>query len=125
MSMEHRAVVKDGTMRDENYLNTMQVRRSQHVALASRSCERIGAPGFDARVRTSSDSVFGLDFESRGELEPHLPAGHRSSIAFMISSAHRTASAMALSVAGTLFPPSNCASFRAARILAAINEPQV
>jgi hypothetical protein len=56
---------------------------------------------------------------------PHLPAGHRSSIAFMISSAHRTASAIALIVAGTLFPPSNCASFRAARILAAINSTRL
>jgi hypothetical protein len=51
--------------------------------------------------------------------EPHLPAGQRSSIAFMISSAHRTASAIALIVAGTLLPPSNCASLRAARMLAA------
>jgi hypothetical protein len=39
--------------------------------------------------------------------------GQRSSIAFMISSAHRTASAIALMVAGTRFPPSNCASLRA------------
>jgi hypothetical protein len=39
----------------------------------------------------------------------------------MISSAHRTASDIALMVAGTLFPPSNCASLRASRILAAIN----
>ena len=38
---------------------------------------------------------------------PYLPAGQRSSIAFIISSAHRTASAIALIVAGTLFPPSN------------------
>jgi hypothetical protein len=56
---------------------------------------------------------------------PHLPAGHRSSIAFMISSAHRTASEIALMVAGTLLPPSNCASFRAARILAAINSTRL
>jgi hypothetical protein len=41
-----------------------------------------------------------------------LPAGQRSSIAFMISSAHRPASAIALIVAGILFPPSNCASLR-------------
>jgi hypothetical protein len=34
------------------------------------------------------------------------PDGKRSSIVFMISSAHRTASAIALRVAGTLFPPS-------------------
>jgi len=51
--------------------------------------------------------------------------GQRSSIAFMISSAHRTASAIALMVAGTLFPPSNCASLRAARILAAINSTRL
>jgi hypothetical protein len=36
----------------------------------------------------------------------------------MISSAHRTASAIALIVAGTLFPPSDWASLRAARMLA-------
>ena len=60
--------------------------------------------------------------EERGT---YLLAGHRSSIAFMISSAHRTASAMALIVAGTLFPPSNCASLRAARILAAINSTRL
>jgi hypothetical protein len=40
----------------------------------------------------------------------------------MISSAHRTASAMAATVAGTRFPPSYCASFRAAKIDAAINK---
>ena len=55
----------------------------------------------------------------------HLPVGQRSSIAFMISSAHRTASAIALMVAGTLFPPSNCASLRAARMLAAINSTRL
>jgi len=33
------------------------------------------------------------------------PAGHRSSIAFMISSAHPTALAIPLIVAGTCFPP--------------------
>jgi len=53
------------------------------------------------------------------------PAGHRSSIAFRISSAHRTASAIALTVAGTLFPPSNWASLRAARILAAIKSTRL
>lgn len=37
----------------------------------------------------------------------HLLLGQRSSIAFMISSDRRTASAIALRVAGTLFPPSN------------------
>ena len=37
----------------------------------------------------------------------HRGAGQRSSIAFIISSAHRTASAIALTVAGTFFPPSN------------------
>ena len=46
-------------------------------------------------------------------------------MAFMISSAHRTASAIALIVAGTLFPPSNCASLRAARMLAAINSTRL
>jgi hypothetical protein len=40
----------------------------------------------------------------------------RSSISFMISSAHRTASEIAATVAGTRLPPSYCASFRAARI---------
>jgi len=59
---------------------------------------------------------------SGGDLtETHLAVGQRSSIAFMISSAHCTASAIALTVAGTLFPLSNCASLRAARILAAIS----
>ena len=52
-------------------------------------------------------------------------AGHRSSIAFIISSAHRTASAIALRVAGTLFLPSNCASLRAARIVAAIRSTRL
>lgn len=46
----------------------------------------------------------------------YVIAGHRSSMAFMISSAQRTASAIAPIVAGTLFPPSNCANLRAARI---------
>ena len=44
--------------------------------------------------------------------------GQRSSISFMIASAHRTASVIAATVAGTRFPPSHCASFRAARIAA-------
>jgi hypothetical protein len=35
-----------------------------------------------------------------------VPVGQRSSIAFIISSAHRTASAIALIVAGTLRPAS-------------------
>ena len=65
---------------------------------------------------------FGQRNTQRG---PHRPAGQRSSIAFMISSAHRTASAIALTVAGTLFPPSNRASFRAARIVAAINNTRL
>ncbi len=59
------------------------------------------------------------------ERRTYLPAGQRSSIAFMISSAHRTASAIALIVAGSLFPPSNCANFRAARILAAISSTRL
>jgi len=46
-------------------------------------------------------------------------------MAFMISSAHRTASAIALIVAGTLFPPSNWASLRAASMLAAINSTRL
>jgi hypothetical protein len=44
----------------------------------------------------------------------------RSLIAFMISSAHLNASAIALTVAGIRLPPSNCASLRAARMLDAI-----
>jgi hypothetical protein len=47
--------------------------------------------------------------------------GHRRSISAKISSAHRTESAMALTVAGTRFPPSHCASFLAAKIDAAIS----
>jgi hypothetical protein len=39
--------------------------------------------------------------------------------------AHSGRSAIALIVAGTLFPPSNCASLRAARILAAINSTRL
>jgi hypothetical protein len=40
---------------------------------------------------------------------PHLVAdGHRRSISTKISSAHLIESAMALTVAGTLFPPSYC-----------------
>jgi hypothetical protein len=48
--------------------------------------------------------------------------GQRRSISLRISSAHRTASAMALMVAGTRFPPSYWHSFRAARIAAAISK---
>ena len=44
--------------------------------------------------------------------------GSLPSISLIISSAHRTASAIAATVAGTRFPPSYCASFRAARIAA-------
>ncbi len=55
----------------------------------------------------------------------YVIAGHRSSMAFMISSAQRTASAIAPIVAGTLFPPSNCANLRAARILDAINSTRL
>jgi hypothetical protein len=43
----------------------------------------------------------------------------------MISSAQRTASEIAATVAGTRFPPSYCANFRAARILAAINSTRL
>ena len=46
--------------------------------------------------------------------------GHRSSIRRRISSAQRIASAIAVIVAGTLAPPSYWASFRAAKIEAAI-----
>jgi hypothetical protein len=50
--------------------------------------------------------------------------GHRRSISAMISSAQRTASDIAATVAGTRFPPSYCASFRAAKIGAAISRKQ-
>jgi hypothetical protein len=43
----------------------------------------------------------------------------------MISSAHRTASEIAATVAGTRFPPSYCESFRAARMVAAINNTRL
>jgi hypothetical protein len=46
----------------------------------------------------------------------------RLSISDIISSAQRTASAIALTVAGTRVPPSCIASLRAARILAAISK---
>ena len=71
------------------------------------------------RIRGRNLSRFWSVHDWRGL--PHLAAGQRSSMAFRISSAHRTASAIALTVAGTLFPPSNWASLRAARILAAIS----
>lgn len=51
--------------------------------------------------------------------------GQRSSISLRISSAQRTASEMAATVAGTRLPPSYCASLRAARILAAINKTRL
>jgi hypothetical protein len=47
-------------------------------------------------------------------------AGQRSSICFMISCAQRIESSIAPIVAGTRFPPSYWANFRAARIAAAI-----
>jgi hypothetical protein len=47
--------------------------------------------------------------------------GYRRSISAKISSAQRIESAMALTVAGTRFPPSYCASFLAAKIDAAIS----
>jgi hypothetical protein len=50
--------------------------------------------------------------------------GHRRSISAKISSAHRAASAMAATVAGTRAPLSYCASFRAAKIGAAISRKQ-
>ena len=43
----------------------------------------------------------------------------------MICSAQRTASAMALTVAGTRFPPSYRASFRATRIATAISRKRI
>ncbi len=46
--------------------------------------------------------------------------GQRPSISFMISSAHRTASEIAATVAGIRLPPSCWASLRAARIAAMI-----
>jgi hypothetical protein len=55
----------------------------------------------------------GADFPRK----PHRPVGNRSSIAFIISSAHLTASAIAFIVAETFRPPSNCANFLAARML--------
>jgi len=53
----------------------------------------------------------------------HLLAalGHRASMVRMISSAHRTASSIAQIVAGTQLTRSNWASFRAARMAAAIS----
>jgi hypothetical protein len=54
-----------------------------------------------------------------------LPAGQRSSMAFSSSSAHRTASEIADRVAGTLFPPSNGDSFRAAKIAAAMSRTRL
>src|SRR4030081_3527387 len=67
----------------------------------------------------SGNKRFVLKPEShrRTNAETHLPAVQRSSITFMISSAHRTASATALTVPGTFFPPSSCVSLRAAGIL--------
>ena len=55
----------------------------------------------------------------------HFADGQRSSISFIISSAHRTASEIAATVAGTRLPPSHCASFRAARIAAAIRSTRL
>ncbi len=48
--------------------------------------------------------------------------GHLRSISAMISSAHRIASEIAQIAAGTRAPPSNCASRRAARMLAAMSK---
>ena len=55
----------------------------------------------------------------------YLLAGHRSSIARMICSAQRTASPIAVIVAGTLTPPSYCASLRAAKMLAAMSSTRL
>jgi hypothetical protein len=51
--------------------------------------------------------------------------GQRLSISFRISSAHLSPSAIALTVAGTLAPPSYWASFLAARIDAAIRSTRL
>ena len=53
--------------------------------------------------------------------DPVPDAGQRWSISAMICSAHMTASAIAQMVAGTLGPAGYCASFRAARMAAAIS----
>ena len=51
--------------------------------------------------------------------------GHRRSISAMISSAQRIESVIAQMVAGIRAPPSNCASFLAAKMLAAINRTRL
>jgi hypothetical protein len=48
-------------------------------------------------------------------------AGQRESISRIISSAHRTASAIAVMVAGMRFPPSYPDNFRAANIAGAMS----
>jgi hypothetical protein len=54
-----------------------------------------------------------VEFSGNRPVYPDSLLGrHRSSIARMICSAQRTASPIAVIVAGTRFPPSNCASFR-------------
>jgi hypothetical protein len=51
--------------------------------------------------------------------------GQRSSISFKIASAQRTASVIAATVAGTLFPPSKLDSFLAAKIAAAMSKTRL
>src|SRR5579863_8748633 len=52
-------------------------------------------------------------------------AGQCRSISVMMSSAHRTVSEMAATVAGTRLPPSHCASFLGARIAAAMSSTRL
>ena len=67
---------------------------------------------------------FRTAFKGEGRGHSHLSV-HRRSISVMISSAHRTASDMAATVAGIRFPPSYCASFLAAKIDAAIHNTRL
>jgi hypothetical protein len=55
------------------------------------------------------------------DLQPNVERKQWSNLETAIRSAHRTASAMAATVAGTRAPLSYCASLRAAKIEAAIN----
>ena len=75
------------------------------------------------RIPAPGESVCVLARELHGSACPRFFhfVGHRSSIRRKISSAQRMASAIAVNVAGTLAPPSYWASFRAAKIEAAIS----
>jgi hypothetical protein len=57
--------------------------------------------------------------------DQRLWLGQRSSMTRRICSAQRTAFSIAMMVAGTFVPPSYCASFRAARMLAAISKTRL